>query len=76
MKQQQLKTSRTMVENHCGVLLPQNSALVRDKCVSNLHKKAYNPLWLIITLILAASKSKVELLAWKLRFSKSLYTIT
>jgi len=44
MKEQQLKTSRTMVERHCGVVLLQNAALERDKCVSKLHKKAYNPL--------------------------------
>jgi len=44
MKEQQIKTSRTLVEKHCGVVLPQNAALERDKCVSNLHPKAHNPL--------------------------------
>jgi hypothetical protein len=75
MKEHQLETSCTMVEKHCGVVLHQNSGLERDKCVSDLHKKAYNPLWLLITLILAAGMTKVESLAWNLRFLKSLYTV-
>ena len=55
----------------CGTT--PNSALERD--VSQTYKQAYNPLWLLITQILAAIMTKFELLAWKSRFSKYLYTI-